>query len=151
MFWTCFFLCFGFGFIELELIEQRVEALEVGFPDATMFLEPFGGVCEGLGFHAAGPALSVLAAGDEAGALENFKVFGDGRLSHGEGLGEFVDGGFAGGEAGEDGTASGIGEGGESGVESIGRGHCITVELYNHLVIYKMERDVKPGIVPYNR
>ena len=108
-----------------------------------MFFEPFGGLRERLGFDAAGAALSVLADGDEAGAFEDFEVFGDGGLRHGEGLGELIDGGFPGGEASEDSAASGIGEGGESGVESFGRGHCITLWLYNHLVIHKAKAAVK--------
>jgi hypothetical protein len=118
------------------LVENGVEALEVGGPDAAVFFEPFGSFDERLGFEAAGAALGVLAAGDEAGAFEDFEVLGDGGLGHGEGLGEFVDGSLAGGEAGEDGAASGVGEGGESGVEAVGGGHCITLKLYNHLVIY---------------
>ena len=48
----------------LSCIEQGVEALVVGVPDAAVFFEPFGGVCEGLGFEAAGAALGIAAAGD---------------------------------------------------------------------------------------
>jgi hypothetical protein len=125
------------------LVEKGVEALEVGGPDAAVFFEPVGGFDERLGLEAAGAALGVLAAGDEAGAFEDFEVLGDGRLGHGERLGEFVDGGLAGGEAGEDGAASGVGEGGEGGVEALGRGHCITLRFYNHMVIYRARVSVK--------
>ena len=84
-----------------------------------MLLEPFCGFGEGLGFEAARAALGVPATGDEARALEDFEVLGDGGLGHGEGLGEFVNGGFAGGEAGVVGAAGRVGEGGEGGVEAV--------------------------------
>jgi hypothetical protein len=134
----------GLQLIGFHLVEKGVEALEVACPDFAVFFEPFGGLDKRLGFEAAGAALSVLAPGDEAGAFKNFEVFGDGGLSHLEGLGEFQDGGLAGGEASEDGAASGIGESGEGGIESIGRGHCITHGLYNYMVIYEAKRIVKP-------
>jgi hypothetical protein len=52
-------------------------------------------------------------------------VFGDCGESHLERLGEVGDGSLAAGEAGEDGAARGIGEGGECGVELGGGGlHC---------------------------
>jgi hypothetical protein len=136
MFGACLILYLGLWLTELELLEQGVEALVVGFPDAAVLFEPLRSICEGLSFEAARAALGVAAARDEAGALEDFEVLGDGGLGHLERLDQLVDGGIAGGEACEDGAASGIGEGGESGVESIGRGHCITFGLYNHLVIY---------------
>jgi hypothetical protein len=125
--------------IELHLFEKGVQALEVGGPEAAVFFEPLGGFGERFRFEAAGAALRVLTAGDETGTFEDFEVFGDGGLGHGEGLCEFVDRGFARGEAGEDGATSGVGESGESGVEAVGGGHCITRELYNHLVIYNAE------------
>ena len=118
--------------MELELIEQRVEALEVGFPDAAVLLEPFGGVSDRLGFEAAGASLGVATSRDEAGTLEDFEVLRDGGLGHGKGFDQLVDGGIAGGEAGEDSAASGIGESGESGVELVGGSHFITFRFYNH-------------------
>ena len=64
----------------------------------------------------------MAAAFDQVGAFEDFEVFGDGREGDVEGCGEFSDGGFAIGEAGEDGTPRGIGERGEGGAEGISFG-----------------------------
>jgi hypothetical protein len=54
---------------------------------------------------------------EEAGGLEDAKVLGDGGKGEREGFGKLGDGGFTLREAGEDGAAGGIGEGGEGGVE----------------------------------
>ena len=78
-----------------------------------------GDVFERLGLELAGTPLGMAGAGDEAGMLEDFQVLGDCGESHLERGGEVGDGGFAAGEAGEDGAARGIGEGGECGVEMI--------------------------------
>jgi hypothetical protein len=66
---------------------------------------------------------------EEAGGFENAKMLGDGGERKGERLGELGDGGFTLREAGENGAAGGVGEGGESGVE---RGSGIV----NHTVYY---------------
>jgi len=91
---------------------------------------------EGLGLEAAWPALCVAAAGNQAGALEDLEVLGDGGLADGEGCGELGDGGLTGGEASEDGAPGGIGEGGEGGVEAIGGHVSITQRLHNRTAIY---------------
>ncbi len=103
----------------MQIIGEAIEAL---LPDDSIFFDPIGDLLERGGLEAAGAPLSFAAAGDEAGALEDFEVLGDGGHAHVEGGGEFGDGGFAGDEAGEDGAAGGIGESGEGGAEMIG-GH----------------------------
>lgn len=115
--------------------------MEADFPELAVGFEPLVGVSEGLGFEPARAALGVFATGDEAGVLEDFEVFGDCRLSHGEGLGEFVDRGFAEGQAGEDGAPGRVSEGGEGGIEGGGVWLHITVLFNNQLIIYvRMER-----------
>ena len=70
--------------------------------------------------------MCVAAPRDKSGAFEYLEMLGNGGLAHGKRLGQFVDRGFAGGEAGKDGAARGIGESGEGGVEM-----CITTRLHN--------------------
>jgi hypothetical protein len=81
--------------------------------------------------EAARPPLGFVAARDQAGALENFEVFGDGGEAHGEGFGKLGDGEGAEGETGEDGAPGGVGESGESGGERVGH-------VFNLLVKYRI-------------
>ena len=76
----------------------------------------------GMSFHGglAGAALGVLAAVDQAGAFQHLQVFGNRRLAHGEGLGQFVHRGFPRSQPGQDGAAGGVGEGEEGCVEVLG-------------------------------
>ena len=67
---------------EVRFFQHRVQAPEVGLPEAAIALHPFGGFDERLAFEAPGPALGVLTAGDEAGALEDLEVLRDGGLAH---------------------------------------------------------------------
>ena len=117
------------------MVEKGIETLEIGFPELTIALKPDVGFGKRLGCEAAGTALAIAAAGDEASAFENDEMFGNGWLAHGEGFCEFKDGGLAAGEASQDGAACGIGEGGEDGVESGCLRHFITRRLYNRMVI----------------
>ena len=57
---------------------------------------------------------------EQASGFENTEMLGDGGKGEWERLGEFSDGGFALGEAGENGAACGIGVGSESGIEGTG-------------------------------
>src|SRR5207248_5506102 len=108
-----------------QLIEQVVQALEVGLPEFAVAFEPFVGLRERLGFDAAGPPLGVAAARNQARAFQHLEVLGDGGLAHGERLRQFHDRDFAGGKTGENRPPGGIGERGEDGVESRGRLHGI--------------------------
>jgi len=109
-----------------EFLQKAVEPIEGGLPEFAVLFEPLTGFGEWGGGEAAGAALGVAVAGDEAGALEDFEVLGDGGLGHGEWLGQLVHRGFSQGEAGEDGAASGVGEGGERGVEALVSADFIT-------------------------
>ena len=104
----------------LELLEEIVEAEEGLFPELAIALEPLRRLGQRLGFEAARAALRVGGVGDEAGALEHLEMLGDGGLAHGERLRELGHRRVAGREAGEDGAARGIGEGGEGGIEPRG-------------------------------
>lgn len=67
---------------------------------------------------------------EKACGLENAEMLGDGGEGEWERFGKLGDGGFALGEAGENGTTGGIGECGKGGVEGGGRG------IVNHMVYY---------------
>jgi hypothetical protein len=128
-----FFTLTGF-----HLLEDSVEAEEVGFPKLSVVFEPLIGFGERFGRETAGAALAVAAAGDEAGVFEDAKVFGNGGLAHREGFCQFEDARFSTGETSQDGATGGVGECGEDGVEAaglIGLHYCITLRLYNHMVI----------------
>ena len=71
-------------------------------------------------------------AAQKAGGFKDAQVLGNGREGDVERGGELLDGGFALGEAGEDGAAGGVGEGAKGGVES-GEG------IVNHVVYYLTE------------
>ncbi len=66
---------------------------------------------------------------EQAGGFENAEMLGDGGEGHVEGGGEGFNGGFALGEASEDGAASGVGESAEGSVEERG-------VIVNHTVYY---------------
>jgi hypothetical protein len=70
---------------------------------------------------------AVDLALEQSGGLQDAQVFRHCRQGNGEGLGELGDGGFAEGQAGEDGPAGGIGKGPKGGVERGG-------EIVNHTV-----------------
>jgi hypothetical protein len=93
----------------LQALQVVFEAVEALFPELAVFVDPPGGFAEGVGFEFAGTPLGFTASGDEAGALEDAEVFRYGGHAHFEGLGQLGDGGFAEGEAREDGAPGGIG------------------------------------------
>lgn len=69
------------------------------------------------------------AALDEAGALEDFQVLGDGVEGDAKGAGDFGDRGGAGLEADKDFPAGGVGDGAEDAVKR-------QVRIFNHTVEY---------------
>jgi len=79
----------------LELIKQRIQALEISFPELTVLLDPLRRLGERASLQPPGASLRVPTAGDEAGALEHPEMLGDGRLTHGKGLGQFRHGSLA--------------------------------------------------------
>jgi len=91
--------------------------------------DPGGGGFHGLGVEAAAVDAAIDFAAEQAGGFQDAEMFGDGGEGHVEGCGEGVDGGFALGEASEDGAACGVGESAEGGVEAGGGGGIV-----NHTV-----------------
>src|SRR6266478_9385326 len=76
-----------FFLASLHHLEQGVEILEPGLPELPVAFQPSTGLGEGLGLEPAGAALRIAAARNQAGALQDFEVLGDGRLTHRERLG----------------------------------------------------------------
>jgi hypothetical protein len=104
-------------------------------PKLTVSFEPFVGFGKRRGYKAARPALSVAAAGDQPGALQNPQMLGDGGLAHAERPGELRDGSLAGSETGKNGAASGIGKSSEGGVQGGAGVSYITERLHNRKVM----------------
>src|SRR5688500_11227861 len=61
----------------LELVEQRVEELEVPLPELAVVLQPRGRLRERLRLEPTRPALPIPTARDQARALEHLEVLGD--------------------------------------------------------------------------
>ena len=104
-----------------ELLEVIIKTIEGFFPEFSVMLHPMGHLFEGLCLEAAGAPLGVFVAGDQAGAVEDLEVPGDGGERDVEGPGEVGNGGFTVGEPRENGAAGGVGEGGEGEAERV---HC---------------------------
>src|SRR5436309_9444925 len=124
--------CLRFG---LELVEQRIEAPVVPFPQTAIAFQPLGSSPGPLGLEAARPPLRVAAARNQAGALQHLQVLGDRRLAHRERLGQLRDRRLTRRQAGEDRPPRGIGEGREDGVEAVRRLH--TYWLYTEGPAYR--------------
>ena len=88
-------------------------------PELAIVFGPPGYFAEGRGFEPAGTPLRLSALRDQAGALEDLEVFGDGGRADRERFGEFPYSGFAEGEAREDGATGGVGESGEGCAEAV--------------------------------
>src|SRR5205085_661547 len=87
------FLEFAFR-LGLDLGEEVFEPVEIGLPKTAIALDPFIRGIERLDLDPAGAALTVAAARDEACALQHLEMFGDRRLAHRKGPGQFHDRGF---------------------------------------------------------
>jgi hypothetical protein len=98
------------------------------FPESAVLGDPVRGLLHGLGGETETVDAAVDFAVKQAGGFKDAEVFRDGRERHAERSGEFGDLSLAEREAGEDGSASGIGEGGEGVVETSGR------RIFNHMV-----------------
>src|SRR6516162_1637222 len=104
----------------LQFAEIFVEAIKAFFPEATVVLEPLGGVLEWPRLNPAGPPLRLAAARDQPGAFQHLQVLGDGGKTHRKGLGELADRGLACGQPCQDRAPGRIGERRVSGAEVIG-------------------------------
>src|SRR6185295_17813978 len=105
---TALFLASMFLPLPLQLAQIVVQAIEALFPEATVALEPVGGVLQGRRVEAAGTPLSIATARHEAGALQHLQVLRDGGQAHVEGVGQLRDRRLTGAEAGEDRPPRGI-------------------------------------------
>jgi len=97
--------------------EDLIEAVVIRGERLTEHVEELVDVVEGGFGEAARPTGAIDALLDEAGGLKHLEVAGYGRLTHLEGLGEFEDGSFSEGQAGEDSAPGRVGESGEAGVK----------------------------------
>ena len=102
--------------LSLQLVEILIQPVVALLPEAAIGLGPLGDVFQRLGPQAAGAPLSVAAARDESGTLENVEVLRDRRLRDRERCGELGNGGLTRGEPGEDRPPGRVGEGCEAGV-----------------------------------
>src|SRR6266568_835411 len=65
-------------FFFLQLVQVLVQAIEAFFPEFFVVVDPAGGLFQRRRIEMAGAPLRVAAAGDQASALEDFEVLGDG-------------------------------------------------------------------------
>src|SRR6267143_6324932 len=70
-----------FLLVALQLLQHRIEAFEVRFPDAPVALDPIGCLGERPRLEFAGPALPLAAARNQTGSLEHLQMLGDRRLA----------------------------------------------------------------------
>src|SRR3954452_11243449 len=105
----------------IEPLFQRVEA---GVPEAAVALEPLGGIAHRRAAQSRRAQLRGPPALDQAGALEDAQVLGDGLQRDRERRGELVHRGLALDEPREDRPPGRVGQGGEGRAELVGRsGH----------------------------
>src|SRR5262245_6850835 len=143
------------GGTALQLAQQRIQALEISFPDLAIGLDPRTRLRQRPGFDPPRPALRVLLDRDQARALQHLQVLRDRGLADLERRCQLGDRGLASREPGEDRPARGVGEGHEGGVEALGGVHptileFITYWLYNFSIGVKrptdtLRRSLSPG------
>ena len=100
-------------------VEQGVEAAELPLVDQAVLVDPRGERLEPRGVQVDGAALGVAGTGDQLGLLQHLDVLGDRLLGDLERFGQFVDGGRAPAEPGDDAPPDGIGQGQEGRVEAV--------------------------------
>src|ERR1700674_479519 len=105
--------------LRLQLVQVFVQAVEALVPEAAIVVEPVVNVLQRRRLDPAGPPLRRAAARDQAGALQYFKMLGDGGKGHVEGFGELGHRGFSQGEPREDGSARRVGKSRKRDAETI--------------------------------
>ena len=88
-----FIVTLSFSFV-IELIDIVVHAVKACLPDMAVLLCPLGNFLQGRYVDGAGSILRFLPLCDQAGTLQYSDVLGNGRQTHIERLGEFVNGCF---------------------------------------------------------
>src|SRR5215467_12509189 len=122
------FLSSTLVFLRLELTQILLEPVETLHPQSAVALEPVVHLLESPWFNATGPPLRLAAANDEAGALQHLQMLGHSREAHLEGLRQLGDRGLTQRQPRQDGPPRRVGEGRESGAETV-RGHRLMYQM----------------------
>src|SRR6266496_676104 len=134
------------GWLALQLLQDVVEARVALLPVLAVRRDPVGDQLEAARLEAAGAALGVAAARDEAGPLEHLEVLRDRRLAHVVRFGQLEHGRLTARQLGHHRASRAIGERGEGRVQVVGgeaggrrgrHGLYITIWLDNRQVIYR--------------
>jgi len=131
--------------VEENLIEPVVVLLEGLVEHGKPLIH---GVDAGLG-EAPRALRSLHTAHDESGILEHLQMLRDGGLGHLEGFGEFHHGGFAFGQASEDGAAGRISQSSEGGVKVASGCHISMTAYINNCLYVKIRNMRQPVQVPF--
>src|SRR5580700_2294579 len=75
----------------LLLAKVGVQTIETLLPETAVVFHPVRDILQRIGFQPAGPPLGFAPARDQTRALQYFKVFGNRRQAHAEGLSQLVD------------------------------------------------------------
>src|SRR5258708_2476625 len=70
---------------------MAAELVEASIPEASVVIEPGPRVLQGLGLEMARAPLGIAAVRDQARALQDLQVLGNGRQAHVVGRGQFAD------------------------------------------------------------
>src|SRR5580693_7771825 len=132
----------GFLLPGLQLVQEGVEALEVGLPEFSILLQPLGGFGQRPGLDPAGSFLGVASPGNEASLLKHLEVFGNRGLAQLERSHELINRGLALRQPGQDSPAGRVRQGRERGIEASGHHGSITLGLYIRMEIYRAPGDV---------
>ena len=108
------------------LAEEAFEGIESSFPEDAILGDPVFRGFEGSRSEPAEARPSDLFLGDQACVFEDAEMLNHRGKGHAVRPGKVGDGSFAEHEGGEDGAASGVGEGAEGGIEGL--------RILNHMV-----------------
>ena len=98
-------------------VEHGVEAAELPLADQPVLVDPCGERLQPCGVQVDGPALGVTGAGDQLRLLEDLDVLRDRLLGDRERFRQFIHGGRAPAEPGDDAATDRVGQGQEGRVQ----------------------------------